>query len=65
MNIEEIKQAVTHLTPKDLAAFRRWYEEYDADLWDQEFEEDVQSGKLDSLAKQAVNDLKSGKCKDL
>lgn len=64
-NIEEIKQAVTHLPPKDLAAFRRWYHEYEASIWDKQFEEDAKSGKLDFLAQQAVNDLKSGKCKDL
>jgi len=33
-NIEEIKQAVIHLPPKDLAAFRRWYHEYEASIWD-------------------------------
>ncbi|MCP4369557.1 MAG: hypothetical protein GY797_15815 [Deltaproteobacteria bacterium] len=64
-NIEEIKQAVIHLPPKDLAAFRRWYHEYEASIWDKQFEEDVKSGKLDFLAQQAVTDLKSGKCKDL
>ena len=64
-NIEEIKQAVIHLPPKDLAAFRRWYNEYEASIWDKQFEEDVKSGKIDFLAQQAVNDFKSGKCKDL
>ncbi len=64
-NIEEIKQAVIHLPPKDLAAFRRWYHEYEASIWDKQFEEDVKSGKLDFLAQQAVTDFKSGKCKDL
>ncbi len=64
-NIEEIKQAVIHLPPKDLAAFRRWYHEYEASIWDKQFEEDVKSGKLDFLAQQAVTALKSGKCKDL
>ena len=64
-NIEEIKQAVIHLPPEDLAAFRRWYQEYDASAWDKQFEDDVKSGKLDFLAQQAVNDLKAGKCKDL
>lgn len=65
MNIEEIKQALIHLPPEDLTAFRRWYQEYDADAWDKQFEDDVKSGKLDFLAQQAVNDLKAGKCKEL
>ena len=65
MNIEEIKQALIHLPPEDLAAFRRWYQEYDASVWDKQFEDDVKSGKLDFLAQQAVDDLKAGKCKEL
>ena len=65
INVEEIKQALIHLPPEDLAAFRRWYQEYDASAWDKQFEDDVKSGKLDFLAQQAVNDLKAGKCKDL
>jgi hypothetical protein len=44
INIEEIKQAVIHLPPEDLAAFRRWYQEYDATAWDKQFEDDVKSG---------------------
>ena len=65
MNIEQIKQALIHLPPEDLAAFRRWYQEYDADAWDKQFEDDVKSGKLDFFAQQAVSDLKAGKCKEL
>ena len=65
INIEEIKQAVSHLPPEDLAAFREWYQEYDAEVWDKQFEEDVKAGRLDHLAQQAINDLKAGKCKEL
>ena len=65
IDIEEIKQAVTHLPPEDLAAFRKWYQEYDARTWDKQFEGDVKSSKLDSLAQRAVNALKAGKCKKL
>lgn len=43
--------------------FRDWFDQFDQEAWDQQFEEDVASGKLDSLANQAIADFKVGKCK--
>ena len=39
-----------------------WFEDFEAKEWDQEFEEDVQNGKLDKLAKQAIKEFQEGKC---
>jgi hypothetical protein len=33
--------------------------------WDEQLEKDVQSGKLDHLADQALKDLKEGRCTEL
>lgn len=49
----------------DLSEFRAWFEEFDAETWDKQFEEDASSGKLDKLANQAISDFKAGKCKEL
>jgi len=38
------------LPPEDLAEFRAWFEEFDAQIWDHQFEKDVQSGKLNRIA---------------
>ena len=66
MNIlESIEKAVTELSPEDLASFRAWFAEFDAQIWDHQFSEDVTKGKLDNLAKKALKDLKSGRCTDL
>jgi putative component of toxin-antitoxin plasmid stabilization module len=29
MNIQEIKQAISELSPKELAQFRKWFEEFE------------------------------------
>jgi hypothetical protein len=65
MSIHEIEQAITELSPNELARFRQWFEEFDANLWDEQFERDAKSGKLDKLAKQAVADFSAGKAKEL
>jgi hypothetical protein len=61
----QLEQAVSQLSPKELARFRKWFEEYDAKIWDKQFEKDAQSGKLDRLANRAIADFRAGKFKQL
>ena len=63
--IEEIKTAVTKLAPEELSTFRAWFAVFDADAWDQQFEQDVAIGRLDALAEEALRDLHEGRCRDL
>ena len=63
--VQEIEQAIRGLTPQDLAAFRAWFADFDADAWDRQLEEDVAAGRLDRLAEEALQDLCEGRCTDL
>ncbi len=63
--IQELQSVVSQLSADELARFREWFDKFDAEVWDQQFEEDVKSGKLDRLANQAIADFKAGKCKQL
>ncbi|MEW6418038.1 MAG: hypothetical protein AB1480_07945 [Nitrospirota bacterium] len=58
--IEEIEKEVQGLKPDELQAFRKWFWEFDAEVWDRQFEKDALSGKLDSLAETALKSFKSG-----
>jgi hypothetical protein len=62
--IAEIEDAVRRLSPEDLAAFREWFVQLDAEAWDRQIEEDVAAGRLDSLAEEALEDLRQGRCTD-
>jgi hypothetical protein len=53
------------LSPEELSVFRAWFAEFDAKLWDQEFEQDVVTGRLEALAEEALRDLREGRCTDL
>ena len=48
---------MAHLPPSELHKFRAWFDKFDANAWDRQIEEDVQGGKLDRLADQALDDL--------
>lgn len=65
MTIQEIERAIADLKPRELARFRQWFEEFDAQAWDEQFEHDAKSGKLDNLANKAINDFRAGKAREL
>lgn len=63
--VQDLQFAVSQLSAHELARFRAWFEEFEAKIWDEKFEEDVKSGKLEHLAEQAIADLRAGNCKEL
>jgi len=63
--VVEIESAVRKLSREELSVFRAWFEDFDAEAWDRQFEEDAKSGRLDALAKEALSDLHEGRCTDL
>jgi hypothetical protein len=65
MTIHEIEQAITELSPREMARFRKWFEEFDAQAWEDQFEHDAKSGKLDKLANKGIADFNAGKAKEL
>jgi hypothetical protein len=62
--IQEIESAVQQLPSDQLATFRAWFAEFDAQQWDRQLEADVQAGKLDWLSEEAKADLRAGRCTD-
>jgi len=64
LGIEQIKEAVLQFSPADLASFRVWFNEWDADIWDKQFELDATEGRLDALANEALRDVRRGRCTD-
>ncbi len=63
--VNEIEAAIRKLSPERLAELRKWFAEFDAELWDRQVERDVASGRLDKLANEALSDYREGRCTDL
>jgi len=61
--LEALERQVQGLSHEELAVFRSWFIEYDWKNWDREFESDVESGRLDDLAAEALEDHRQGKTK--
>ncbi len=63
--VEKLEQEVQRLSHSELAVFRKWFQEYDAEKWDQQIEEDIRTGRLDRLAEEALAAHKAGRTKEL
>ncbi|MBI2458908.1 MAG: hypothetical protein HYV46_22600 [candidate division NC10 bacterium] len=63
--VKNIERQIRELSSEELAAFRQWFADFDAEAWDRQFEGDVKAGKLDGLASRALQDHADGRSKQL
>ena len=61
MSAADIIDQVQKLPPAEVFELGRCLREYEAELWDQQIEADIRSGKLDKLGQEAVEELRAGK----
>ncbi len=58
--VEEIESAILRLSPKELGQLAKWVLDLHEQNWDKQIERDSAAGKLDFLAKEALEELESG-----
>lgn len=63
--VEDLEKAIAQLPPDELAAFRLWFEAFDAAAFDSKIAQDASSGKLDDLAEQALIAHRHGRTQEL
>ena len=63
--VEALERQIEQLLPAELEQFRRWFAEFDAELWDRQIEADATAGKLDALTSRAIHAHKSGQSSEL
>ena len=63
--VKNIEREIQDLKPEELSAFRKWFAEFDAEVWDRQIEDDARSGKLDNLADAAIKSFMSGNRSEL
>ena len=59
--VEEIEEQIRDLSVTELAEFRKWFAEFDAQTWDRQIEAAVNAGKSDALAEAARRARRDGK----
>ncbi|MDD2904337.1 MAG: hypothetical protein PHU44_18065 [Syntrophales bacterium] len=63
--IEKIGREIKGLSSSELAAFRKWFHNFDAEAWDRQIEEELEAGKFDALADQALREFAAGKTREM
>lgn len=64
-NVDDIKVAIESLPEEEFIELREWFSEKDWEKWDRQIERDSESGKLDFLIEEALEEKRTGKLKDL
>jgi hypothetical protein len=65
MSVKEIEIAITQLPPRDLAELMIWLEDFREQVWDEQIERDLESGRLDVLLAEVDEECKAGLTKPL
>jgi hypothetical protein len=65
MDVQEIESAITQLPRNQVAELAAWFEQFHAQLWDNQIEQDARAGRFDSLLDETAQDLDSGRCESL
>jgi hypothetical protein len=65
VQITKIKKEIEQLPKQEYVNLRQWFAEKDWEAWDMQIEEDSNSGKLDFLAKEALQEKNNDKLKAL
>jgi hypothetical protein len=63
--LENVQATIESLSEEEYRHLREWFLEKDWEQWDKEIEADSQSGKLDFLVKEALEEKSKGRLKNL
>ena len=65
MSIAEIESAIVQLPPNEVAALMVWLQDYHAQLWDRQIEDDLEAGRLDKLLAEVDKEHDAGMARPL
>lgn len=58
--LEQIEAAILQLPPEEFQKLLEWFFELDYQRWDEQLEKDINEGRLDKLAEEAIADFEAG-----
>ena len=63
--VEKLELLIKSLSREELAQFREWFAEFDAQVWDRQIEADTAAGKLDRLIDESMAEHRANKSRPL
>jgi hypothetical protein len=63
--LEQIEAAILTLPSNEFQQLKKWFADIDYQYWDEKLEKDIEAGKLDFLAEEAIAEFKAGHCREI
>lgn len=60
MSVKDIESAIAQLPKSELHELAAWLDDYRHQVWDKQIEDDVDSGRLDSLLAEVESEYEAG-----
>ena len=57
--LEQIEAAILTLPSDEFQRLKQWLSDVDYQRWDEQLEKDIEDGKLDALAEEAIAEFKT------
>jgi len=64
-NLEQIEAAILSLPSNEFERLRLWFLDLDYGRWDEQLEQDIAEGKLETLAQEAIAGFQAGHCREI
>lgn len=63
-NLEQIEAAILSLPSNEFEKLKLWFLDLDYERWDAQIEQDIEDGKLEALAQEAIAEFEAGHCRE-
>jgi len=64
-NLEQIEAAILSLPSNEFERLRLWFLDLDYERWDAQIEQDIEDGKLEAFAQEAIAEFEAGHCQEI
>ncbi|NJR62406.1 MAG: hypothetical protein HC769_28540 [Cyanobacteria bacterium CRU_2_1] len=64
-NLEQIEAAILSLPSNEFEKLRLWFLDLDYERWDEQIEQDIEDGKLEAFAREAIAEFEAGHCQEI
>lgn len=65
MTVKDIEHAIARLPHSDMVELSVWFDEFESQLWDEQIENDANTGRFDALISQAKAEYDAGRSEPL
>uniref|UniRef100_A0ACD5H2N7 Uncharacterized protein n=1 Tax=Desertifilum tharense IPPAS B-1220 TaxID=1781255 RepID=A0ACD5H2N7_9CYAN len=64
-NLKEIEAAILSLPSSEFEKLRLWFLDLDYERWDKQIEQDIEDGKLEVFAQEAIAEFEADYCREM